>query len=87
MEEIYAVLRHKKISHSTKEVTEKMACLIGVEPTAFRLGVLSSLQNSVKNGTFLVILGVLCAIFALELSILMVVLKGFSSFKATSIPK
>lgn len=38
MEEIYAVLRHKKISHSTQEVTEKMACLIGVEPTAFRLG-------------------------------------------------
>ena len=38
VEEIYAVLRHKKISHSTKEVTEKMACLIGVEPTAFRLG-------------------------------------------------
>ena len=28
----------KKISHSTQEVTEKMACLIGVEPTAFRLG-------------------------------------------------
>lgn len=38
MEGIYGSYRHKKISHSTQEVTEKMACLIGVEPTAFRLG-------------------------------------------------
>ena len=38
MESIYGSYRHKKISHSAKEVTEKMACLIGVEPTAFRLG-------------------------------------------------
>ena len=38
MEGIYGSYRQKKISHSTQEVTEKMACLIGVEPTAFRLG-------------------------------------------------
>ena len=41
-------LRHKKISHSRQEVTEKMACLIGVEPTAFRLGVLKNSQNPIK---------------------------------------
>ena len=35
---IYGSYKHKKISHSTQEVTEKMACLIGIEPTAFRLG-------------------------------------------------
>ena len=35
---IYGSYKHKKISCSTQEVTEKMACLIGIEPTAFRLG-------------------------------------------------
>lgn len=64
-----------------------LASVIGVEPTAFRLGVLSSLQNSVKNGTLIVILGVLRAIFALKLSFLTIILKGFSPFKITSIPK
>ena len=38
MGRVYGSYRYKKISHSTQEVTEKMACLIGVEPTAFRLG-------------------------------------------------
>ena len=48
MEGIYGSYRHKKISHSTQEVTEKMACLIGVEPTAFRLGVLGMRNNRFK---------------------------------------
>lgn len=46
----------------------------GLEPGALRVKVLSSLQNSVKNGSFLVILRVLCAIFALFVSILAVIL-------------
>ena len=48
--------------------------LPGLEPGALRVGVLSSLHNSVKNGSFLVILRVLCAIFALFVSILAVIL-------------
>lgn len=63
MEGIYGSYRHKKISHSTQEVTEKMACLIGVEPTAFRLGVHRSLQNIAKNCNFVAFLAVLSIIF------------------------
>ena len=59
MEGIYGSYRHKKISHSTQEVTEKMACLIGVEPTAFRLGVDSEPSKYLKNGIFIA----KCAIF------------------------
>jgi len=39
-----------------------LASVIGVEPTAFRLGVRRSLQNSVKNDDFLAILAVLSTI-------------------------
>ena len=41
------------------EVTEKMACLIGIEPTAFRLGVLKNSQNPIKISNFHTFLGVL----------------------------
>ena len=66
MESIYGSYRHKKISHSAKEVTEKMACLIGVEPTAFRLGVLKNSQNPIKISNFRTFLGVLSNIFRLN---------------------
>ena len=63
MEGIYGSYRHKKISHSTQEVTEKMACLIGVEPTAFRLGVDSEPPNCSKIGNFLANHALLCVFF------------------------
>ena len=63
MEGIYGSIRHKKISHSTQEVTEKMACLIGVEPTAFRLGVDSEPPNCSKIGNFLANRALLCVFF------------------------
>ena len=72
MEGIYGSYRHKKISHSTQEVTEKMACLIGVEPTAFRLGVLKNLQNPIKISDFRTFLAILGNIFRLKLLILSV---------------
>ena len=49
MEGIYGSYRHKKISHSTKEVTEKMACLRRFERPTPALGGRCSIQLSYEN--------------------------------------
>ena len=90
MEGIYGSYRHKKISHSTQEVTEKMACLIGVEPTAFRLGVLKNFQNPIKISNFRTFLGVLSNIFRLNRLFSFVFSANFrfqNNFQTKIIPK
>ena len=67
-----------------------MAFLAGVEPTAFRLGVLKNSQNPIKIGRFRTILCVLCVIFRLKLLISFVFSVNFrfqNNFQTKIIPK
>ena len=67
-----------------------MAFLAGVEPTAFRLGVLKNSQNPIKISTFRTFLGVLSSIFRLNRLFSFVFLANFrfqNNFQTKIIPK
>lgn len=67
-----------------------LASVIGVEPTAFRLGVLKNSQNPIKIGNFRTFLGVLSNIFRLNRLFSFVFSANFrfqNNFQTKIIPK
>lgn len=81
---------YKKISHSTKETTDFLACLRRFERPTPALGVLKNSQNPIKISNFRTFLGVLSNIFRLNRLFSFVFSANFrfqNNFQTKIIPK